>query len=165
MFSGASNAYTNEAGKGLNQLTGESGQPFPQIAREYQAKGLRWVVVGDENYGEGISREHAAMSPRLLGAAAIIVRSFARIHESNLKKQGLLALTFQDPADYDRVQETDRMSLIGLNELAPGKHVTGHLHHSDGTRETLQFGHSYSQSQIEWFKAGAALNLVVNAGG
>ena len=124
MFLGATNAYTDEAGKGLNQLTGESGQPFPQMAREYQAKGLLWVVVGDENYGEGSSREHAAMSPRHLGAAAIIVRSFARIHESNLKKQGLLALTFQDPADYDRVQETDRMSLLGLNELAPGKPVT-----------------------------------------
>ena len=160
MFLGATNAYTDEAGKGLNQLTGESGQPFPQMAREYQAKGLLWVVVGDENYGEGSSREHAAMSPRHLGAAAIIVRSFARIHESNLKKQGLLALTFQDPADYDRVQETDRMSLLGLNELAPGKPVTCHLHHSSGTRETLQLGHSFNQAHIEWFRAGAALNLV-----
>ena len=160
MFLGATNAYTGEAGKGLSQLTGESGQPFPQIAREYQAKGLRWVVVGDENYGEGSSREHAAMSPRLLGAVAIIVRSFARIHESNLKKQGLLALTFQDSADYDRVQETDRMSLVGLNELAPGKPVTCHLHHTSGTRETLQLRHSYNQSQIEWFKAGTALNLL-----
>ena len=164
MFLGATNAYTGEAGKGLSQLTGESGQPFPQIAREYQAKGLRWVVVGDENYGEGSSREHAAMSPRLLGAVAIIVRSFARIHESNLKKQGLLALTFQDSADYDRVQETDRMSLVGLNELAPGKPVTCHLHHTSGTRETLQLRHSYNQSQIEWFKAGTALNLVLKAG-
>ena len=160
MFLGATNAYTDEAGKGLNQLTGESGQPFPQMAREYQANGLLWVVVGDENYGEGSSREHAAMSPRHLGAAAIIVRSFARIHESNLKKQGLLALTFQDPADYDRVQETDRMSLLGLNELAPGKPVTCHLHHSSGTRETLQLEHSFNQAHIEWFRAGAALNLV-----
>ena len=160
MFLGATNAYTDEAGKGLNQLTSESGQPFPQMAREYQANGLLWVVVGDENYGEGSSREHAAMSPRHLGAAAIIVRSFARIHESNLKKQGLLALTFQDPADYDRVQETDRMSLLGLNELAPGKPVTCHLHHSSGTRETLQLEHSFNQAHIEWFRAGAALNLV-----
>ena len=164
MFLGATNAFTDEVGKGLNQLTGEPGQPCPEVAREYRAKGLRWMVVGDANYGEGSSREHAAMSPRFLGAAAIVVRSFARIHESNLKKQGLLALTFQDPADYERVQEADRMSLVGLDGLAPGKPVTCHLHHADGTRETLRLGHSYSRSQIEWFKAGAALNLAAQAG-
>ncbi len=160
MFLGATNAYTGEAGKGINQMTGDAGQAFPQIARQYKAQGLRWVVVGDENYGEGSSREHAAMSPRLLGASAIIVRSFARIHESNLKKQGLLALAFQDPADYDRVRETDRVSLVGLKDLAPGKPVTCHLHHADGTSETVQLRHTFNLPQIEWFKAGAALNLL-----
>ena len=160
MFTGTVNAYTGETGKGLNQLTTEAGQPFPQIARQYKAQGLRWVAFGDWNYGEGSSREHAAMSPRYLGAAAIIARSFARIHETNLKKQGLLALTFQDPADYDRVQETDRVSLAGLKELAPGKPLTCHLHHAGGTRETIQLRHSLNQPQIEWFEAGAALNLV-----
>ena len=160
MFLGAANAYTGEASKGLNQLSGERGQPLAQTARDYKARGLRWVVIGDENYGEGSSREHAAMSPRLLGAAAIIVRSFARIHESNLKKQGLLALTFEDPADYDRVQETDRLSLVGLATLAPGKPVTCHLHHADGSREEIQLRHTLNAGQIEWFKAGTALNLL-----
>ena len=160
MFLGAINAYSGEAGKGLNQLTADGEQSFPQIAREYKAGGYRWVVIGDENYGEGSSREHAAMSPRLLGAAAIIVRSFARIHESNLKKQGLLALTFEDPSDYDLVQETDRISLVGLKGLAPGEPVTCHLHHSDGSRETICLLQTYNCPQIEWFKAGAALNLL-----
>ena len=160
MFIGAENAYTGEEGKGLNQLTGEREQPYPQIARQYHSQSLRWVVVGDLNYGEGSSREHAAMSPRHLGAAAIIVRGFARIHETNLKKQGLLALTFENPEDYDRVQEADRVSLVGLGDLAPGKLVTCYLHHADGTRETLQLRHSLNPTQIEWFKAGAALNLL-----
>ena len=117
-------------------------------------------MIGDENYGEGSSREHAAMSPRLLGAAAIIVRSFARIHESNLKKQGLLALTFEDLADYDRVRESDRLSLVGLNDLAPGMPVTCYLHHADGSREGIQLRHTLNAGQIEWFKAGTALNLL-----
>ena len=160
MFLRVVNAYTDEAGQGLNQLTGETGQPYAQIARQYKARGIRWVAVGDHNYGEGSSREHAAMSPRFLGASAIIARSLARIHETNLKKQGLLALTFQDPADYDRVQEGDRVSLVGLRELAPGKPVTCHLHHPDGVRETLQLLHSFNAAQIEWFQAGGALNLV-----
>ena len=160
MFLGAVNAYTDEPGAGLNQLTGESGQPFHQTARHYKGQELQWVVIGDENYGEGSSREHAAMSPRLLGAVAVIVRSFARIHESNLKKQGMLGLTFGDPSDYDRIQETDRMSLVGLNELAPGRPVTCHLHHSDGTQETIQLRHTLNNAQIEWFKAGSALNLL-----
>ena len=160
MFLSAVNAYTDEPGVGLNQLTGERGQPFNQTARQYKGQGLQWFVIGDENYGEGSSREHAAMSPRLLGAVAVIVRSFARIHESNLKKQGLLGLTFADPAAYDRIQETDRMSLVGLNELTPGRPVTCHLHHSDGTRETIQLLHTLNNSQIEWFKAGSALNLL-----
>src|SRR5437762_2900316 len=113
MFTGAVNAFTGEAGTGLNLLTKERG-PIPKLAREYKGRGLRWVVVGDENYGEGSSREHAAMSPRFLGCAAVIVRSFARIHESNLKKQGILPLTFANPADYDKVQEGDLISVLGL---------------------------------------------------
>ena len=165
MFLGAVNPYTGEAGKGLNQLSGERGQPFHKTARHYKAQGLRWAVIGDMNYGEGSSREHAAMSPRLLGAAAIIARSFARIHESNLKKQGLLALTFEDPADYDRVQESDRLSLVGLTGLAPGKPVTCYLHHADGNREEMQLRHSLNSGQIEWFKAGAALNLIRQGAG
>ena len=160
MFLGAVNAYTGESGQGLNQLTGESGQSYPQIARQYKAQGLRWVAIGDENYGEGSSREHAAMSPRLLGAAAIIVRSFARIHESNLKKQGLLPFTFQDPADYDKVREADKISILGLSDLIPGRPVTARLHHSDGATEEIGLLHTFNPSQIEWFKAGAALNLL-----
>jgi aconitate hydratase len=159
MFMGATNAYTDEAGKGLNLLSGERGQAISAIARHYKAGGLRWVVVGDHNYGEGSSREHAAMSPRLLGGAAIIARGFARIHESNLKKQGLLPLTFDDPADYDRIREDDRISLTGLRDLAPGKPVACAVHHADGTKETVGLGHSFGPAQIEWFKAGSALNL------
>ena len=159
MFMGAINAYTDEAGKGLNVLSGERDQGFSQIARNYQAQGVKWVVIGDSNYGEGSSREHAALSPRLLGGAAVIARSFARIHESNLKKQGLLALTFSDEADYDRIREDDRISLTGLSDMAPGKPVQCTVSHSDGTTETLQLQHSYSESQLEWFRLGSALNL------
>ena len=160
MFMGATNAYTSEAGKGLDVLSGEEEKAISAIARHYKAEALKWVIIGDHNYGEGSSREHAALSPRLLGGAAVIARSFARIHETNLKKQGLLALTFDDPADYDKVQETDRVSLVGLNELAAGKPVTCHLHHSDGTKETLKLNHSFGPTQIDWFKAGSALNLM-----
>ena len=159
MFMGATNAHTGEAGKGLNVLTGVRGRAISEIARHYQAEGLRWVVIGDDNYGEGSSREHAALSPRLLGGAAVIARSFARIHETNLKKQGLLTLTFSDGADYDRLLEDDRISLTGLNGLAPGRAVRCVVHHSDGTSESLALDHSYSESQIEWFKVGSALNL------
>jgi len=159
MFMGATNAYTGEAGKGKNVLTGQTGQSFSAIARDYKSKGVKWVVVGDANYGEGSSREHAALSPRLLGAAAVIVRSFARIHESNLKKQGLLALAFQNPGDYDRIREDDRISLIGLSDMAPGKPVECVVKHSDGTSETLRLSHSFASSQLEWFRKGSALNL------
>ena len=160
MFMGATNAYTGNAGTGKNVDTGDEEQSISAIARHYKSRGLPWVVVGDDNYGEGSSREHAALSPRLLGGAAVIARSFARIHETNLKKQGLLALTFQDRADYDRVREDDRISLVDLADMAQGKPVTAHLQHSDGTRETLQLDHSFSDSQIEWFKAGSALNVL-----
>ena len=159
MFMGATNAYTGETGKGKNIVTGETGQAISGIARRYKAQGLRWVVIGDHNYGEGSSREHAALSPRLLGGAAVIARSFARIHESNLKKQGLLALTFQDPADYDRIREDDRISLTGLAEIAAGRPVTCLVRHSDGSSETLQLNHSFGASQLEWFRKGSALNL------
>jgi aconitate hydratase len=159
MFMGAINAYTGEAGKGQNVVTGQPGQSFSAIARDYKSKGVKWVVIGDANYGEGSSREHAALSPRLLGGAAVIVRSFARIHESNLKKQGLLALTFQNPADYDRIREDDRISLIGLRDMAPGRPVECLVKHSDGTSETLRLSHSFAASQLEWFRKGSALNL------
>ncbi len=159
MFMGAANAYTDEAGKGLNALTGEGGQAFSKIARHYKADGLRWVVIGDDNYGEGSSREHAALSPRLLGGAAVIARSFARIHETNLKKQGLLPLTFPDPADYDRVREDDRISITGLRDLTPEVRVACTIHHADGTTESLGLNHSFGESQIAWFRAGSALNL------
>ena len=159
MFMGAINAYTGEAGKTKNIETGEEGVAVSAVARDYKAKGIRWVVVGDDNYGEGSSREHAALSPRLLNGAAVISRSFARIHETNLKKQGLLALTFSDPADYDRIREDDRISITDLSELAPGKAVTAVLHHSDGTDETLNLNHSFAEEQIKWFQVGSALNL------
>ena len=160
MFTGAINAFTSDAGTTLDQLDGEDGRPVPQVARHYKAEGIRWVVVGDENYGEGSSREHAAMSPRLLGAAAVIVRSFARIHESNLKKQGVLPLTFGDPADYDKVQENDRVSVLGLAALAPGEPLTVRLTHADGSVDEIQVRHSLNAEQIEWFRAGSALNVL-----
>jgi len=156
---GAINAYTGEAGKVKNALTGATGEMVSKAARDYKAKGVKWVIVGDANYGEGSSREHAALCPRLLGGVAVIVRSFARIHESNLKKQGLLALTFQNPADYDRLREDDRLSLVGLEGLAPGKPVECSVKHADGTSETLMLNHTFSGPQLEWFRKGSALNL------
>ena len=159
MFMGATNAFNGEAGTGTDVLSGETKQPIAKIARHYQAEGVKWVAIGDSNYGEGSSREHAALSPRLLGGAAVIARSFARIHESNLKKQGLLALTFQDPADYDRIRVDDRLSLVGLKDMAPGKPVECRIRHADGTSETLRLNHTFSASQLEWFRKGSALNL------
>ena len=159
MFMGATNAYTGDAGTGKNIISGEEGRAISNIARNYQAQGVKWVVVGDDNYGEGSSREHAALSPRLLGGAAVIARSFARIHESNLKKQGLLALTFQDSADYDKIREDDRISLIGLADMAPGKPVECVISHADGTTENLRLNHTFGESQLEWFRLGSALNL------
>ena len=160
MFSGAVNAFTGEVGKTSNQLTGERGLPVPEVARAYKAGGTMWVVVGDENYGEGSSREHAAMSPRLLGAAAVITRSFARIHESNLKKQGVLPLTFADPADYEKVRETDRVTVAGMTDLEPGTPLTVVLNHDDGNQDRIQANHSLNLEQIEWFRAGSALNVL-----
>jgi aconitate hydratase len=160
MFLGTVNDFTGKAGIGKNQLSGEIGQPIPGIAREYKARSTRWVVIGDYNYGEGSSREHAAMSPRLLGAAAIIVRSFARIHESNLKKQGLLPLIFENPADYDLVLVDDRISVFGLFKLEPGKTLHCLIKHADGSENWINLCHTLNQAQIEWFKAGSALNYM-----
>jgi aconitate hydratase A / 2-methylisocitrate dehydratase len=160
MFLGAVNASTGERGKTINLLTGERGVDVPKVARAYKAAGKKWVVVGDENYGEGSSREHAAMSPRYLGCAAILAKSFARIHESNLKKQGVLPLTFADPADYDRVRETDRVTLANLRDLAPGVPVSAILRHEDGGIDTITLCHTLNNEQIAWFRAGSALNLL-----
>jgi len=159
MFLGAINAYTGKAGETKNLLTGEYKQ-VQQVARDYKAEGLGWVVVGDENYGEGSSREHAAMEPRFLNGKAIIVKSFARIHETNLKKQGMLPLTFADPNDYDKIQEDDRLSIIGLKEMAPGKQLTLKIHHADGSVEEVKLNHTFNENQIKWFRAGSALNLI-----
>ena len=160
MFIGAVNAFTGEVGEGLNQSSGERGVSFPKIARHYKAAGLRWVVVGDENYGEGSSREHAAMEPRWLGAAAVITRSFARIHETNLKKQGVLPLTFVEAADYEKVGETDRVSIQRLEDLAPGKTLEATFHHQDGSSDTVPVKHTLNADQVGWFKAGSALNML-----
>jgi len=159
MFLGAINAFTDNAGEVKNQTTGEY-KNVSKVAREYKAAGLGWVVVGDENYGEGSSREHAAMEPRHLGGKAIIVRSFARIHETNLKKQGMLPLTFADAVDYDKVQEDDRISLLGIKELAPGSQIKMVMKHKDGTSDEAVLNHTMNANQIKWFKAGSALNLI-----
>ena len=158
MFLGAVNAFTGEAGKGVNPLTGVAPQLLAKIARELKAKGVRWVVIGDENYGEGSSREHAAMSPRYLGCAVVLVKSFARIHETNLKKQGVLPLTFKDPNDYDRFEAQDRVSVTGLAALRPGKPVSVTIKKPDGRGETIEALHSLTDEHITWFKAGSALN-------
>jgi aconitate hydratase len=159
LFIGAINAFGHDAGTGKNQENG-SIDKFSANARDYKERGIGWVTIGDENYGEGSSREHAAMEPRHLGARAIIVKSFARIHETNLKKQGVLALTFQNPDDYDLIQEDDRVSILGLKEFTSGIPLTMDIHHSDGTEDTIKLNHSFNEAQIEWFKAGSALNLI-----
>ncbi|MGD8779610.1 MAG: aconitate hydratase [Ignavibacteria bacterium] len=161
IFLGAINAYNDKAGEIKSQLDGKYKQPH-EVAREYKAKDFDWVVVGDENYGEGSSREHAAMEPRFLGGKAIIVKSFARIHETNLKKQGMLPLTFANPDDYNKIQEDDRISLVNLNELAPGKQVKAILKHTDNSTEEIFLNHTMNENQIQWFKAGSALNLIAS---
>ncbi|NUO82727.1 aconitate hydratase, partial [candidate division KSB1 bacterium] len=169
LFSGAINAFSGEAGKGKNVFTGEV-KTFAEVAREYkammpQSSSLNpqlqgWVAVGDENYGEGSSREHAAMEPRWLGARAVITRSFARIHETNLKKQGILPLTFANPADYDLIREDDLLSIIGLTAFAPGKPLKLVIKHRDGAQHECALNHSFNETAIGWFKAGSALNLI-----
>ena len=160
MFLGANSAFSSEPGKGTDVLTGETGLTIAQIARRYKEKGIGSVVVGDENYGEGSSREHAAMSPRFLNVRVVITKSFARIHETNLKKQGILALTFADPKDYDKIEQQDRISVTGLGNLAPGKPVQVTIHKADGKVLTIQANHSLTEQQIAWFKAGSALNAL-----
>lgn len=160
MFIGAINAYTKEAGKVKNIFTGET-KSVPEVAREYKKHGHNWVVIGDENYGEGSSREHAAMEPRFLGGRAIIVKSFARIHETNLKKQGMLPLTFADPKDYDKIKEDDKIDLL-ISSLAPEKQVKMIVKHSDGSKDEILLNHTFNTAQIEWFKAGSALNLIAS---
>jgi len=161
MLLGAVNAYNDEVGKGKNILNNQI-ESFSNIARQYKEKGMRWVIVGDANYGEGSSREHAAMTPRFLGCAAVITQSLARIHETNLKKQGILALTFSNPDEYEKIQEDDKISLLGLNKLEPQEQVTCKITHNNGTSEEILLNHSYNESQIEWFKAGSALNVLRN---
>jgi aconitate hydratase len=160
MFLGATNAFSAEPGKGTDVLAGESGLTIAQIARRYKAKGIGSVVVGDENYGEGSSREHAAMSPRFLNVKVVLVKSFARIHETNLKKQGILALTFSDPKDYEKIEQQDRISVTGLANLAPGKPVQVTIHKADGNALTIRANHSMTEQQLAWFKAGSALNAL-----
>jgi len=156
---GAVNAYGDQVGKGKNILTNKI-ESFPQIARQYKEKEIRWVIIGDSNYGEGSSREHAAMTPRYLGCVAVITRSFARIHETNLKKQGILAVTFEDPQDYEKIRETDKISIIGLDKLQPGKPVKCKILHEDGTKDEINLKHSYNNFQIQWFYSGSALNVL-----
>ncbi|MBN1415543.1 MAG: aconitate hydratase [Bacteroidales bacterium] len=156
---GAVNAFNGKTNSIKNPLSGRY-EEVPKIAREYKAKGIESIIVGDENYGEGSSREHAAMEPRYLGVKVVLVKSFARIHETNLKKQGILALTFADKDDYDKVREDDTFDVIKLSCFSPDKPLSVHIHHSDGTKDTIQAGHSYNANQIEWFRAGSALNLI-----
>lgn len=156
---GAVNFFNDKTNMVKNQLSGEYGE-VPATARAYKDAGIGTIVVGDENYGEGSSREHAAMEPRHLGARAVLVKSFARIHETNLKKQGMLALTFANKADYDKVREDDTIDVLGITEFAPDKSLKVVLTHSDGTKDEFEVNHTYNQNQIEWFKAGSALNLI-----
>ena len=156
---GAINAYNQKTNFVKNQLTGEYGG-VPDVQRQYKAKGIKTIVVGDHNYGEGSSREHAAMEPRFLGIAAVIVKSFARIHETNLKKQGILGLTFANEADYDLIQEDDTFNFLDLNEFAPGKQLTLEAVHADGSKDLIKLNHTYNQPQIDWYNAGSALNLI-----
>ena len=158
-LTGAVNAFNMETDKVKSQLTGEYGS-VPDVQRGYKAKGIGSIVVGDWNYGEGSSREHAAMQPRHLGVKVVLVKSFARIHETNLKKQGMLGLTFADETDYDKIQEDDRFDLIDLDQFAPDKPLTIKVRHSDGSEDTIIANHTYNANQIEWFKAGSALNLI-----
>ena len=159
MLIGAINAFNMDTNKVRNALTGEYGE-VPAVQRDYKAHKLGSVVIGDENYGEGSSREHAAMEPRHLGVRAIIVKSFARIHETNLKKQGMLALTFANKEDYDKVQEDDTIDILGLTNFAPGEPLTMVLNHKDGSKEEIAVNHTYNTQQIEWFVAGGALNVI-----
>ena len=154
---GAVNAFNGRTNSVLDTLDGTYAG-VSAVAKRYKAAGIGSIVVAGDNYGEGSSREHAALEPRFLNVKAVLVKSFARIHETNLKKQGMLALTFADPADYDRIREDDRIDVTGLKDFAPGSRMTVTLHHSDGTQESFDALHSYNEQQIGWFRAGSALN-------
>ncbi|NOZ10044.1 MAG: aconitate hydratase [Gammaproteobacteria bacterium] len=160
MYSGAHNQFSSKPGTGFNVFTGAEDQPLNELARDYKARGQGWVAVGDGNFGEGSSREHAAMSPRHLGCRVILTRSFARIHQTNLKKQGILPLTFQKSVDYDRLRRDDRLSFKGLDRLIPGQAVTVEVHHADGSCESFTAHHTLTADQITWFNAGSALNVL-----
>jgi len=159
LFLGAINAFAELPGHGVDVESGEV-RPLPELARSYKERGIRWVAVGDENYGEGSSREHAAMQPRFLGGVAVISRSFARIHETNLKKQGMLPLTFDNPADYDKIRANDRISFRGIDQLGPGTQLTAILRHADDSEDQIQLNHTLNEEQVEWFRAGSALNVL-----
>jgi aconitate hydratase A / 2-methylisocitrate dehydratase len=160
MYSGANNAFSSKPGTGFNVFTGDEDVPLNELARDYKARGQGWVAVGDQNFGEGSSREHAAMSPRFLGCRAVLVRSFARIHQTNLKKQGVLPLIFKNPADYDNIVRDDRLSILDLDQLSPGNPVSVQINHADGSSETIEVGHSLTDDQVAWFRAGSALSLI-----
>ena len=156
---GAVNAFNQKTNLVKNQLTGAYGG-VPDVQRAYKAEGIKTVVVGDHNYGEGSSREHAAMQPRHLGVAAVIVKSFARIHETNLKKQGMLGLTFANESDYDLIREDDTFTFTDLENFAPGKQLTLDIIHLDATIDTIKLNHTYNAGQIDWYREGSALNLI-----
>ena len=158
-YTGAVNYFNEDTNNVINYVTNGYG-PVPDSARAYQKAGIATVVFGEENLGEGSSREHAAMEPRFLGVNAVIVKSFARIHETNLKKQGMLALTFDDPADYDKVRQDDKVSIFGFESMAPDKPLMVHLLHEDGSDDWFLVNHSYNEAQIEWVRAGSALNKI-----
>jgi aconitate hydratase len=162
-MTGAVNAFNDKTDSVLNQLTGKYDS-VPSVAIAYKKRSIGTIVAGEDNFGEGSSREHAAMEPRFLNVKTIIVKSFARIHESNLKKQGILTLTFADRDDYHKIRESDKFDITGLKEFAPGKQITIILHHADGSRDMIHANHSYNETQIEWFKAGSALNLIRKRG-
>ena len=159
MFTGANNSFAKEPGNGFDVLDGTE-KPLPAIARHYKAEHMGWIAIGDQNYGEGSSREHAAMSPRFLGCKAVIARSFARIHETNLKKQGILAFTFNDAKDYDLIEAKDRLTIVGLEEIAPNSLVEVIIQKADGTTKKINVKHTMTEEQIGWFRAGSALNLI-----
>ncbi len=158
MLIGAINAFNDTANSVKSQLTGEYG-PVPDTALAYKGSSGS-IIVGDENYGEGSSREHAAMEPRYLGVKAVIAKSFARIHETNLKKQGMLPLLFVDPSDYEKIQEADKIDIVGLKTLSPQQNLEARFLHSDGSEDTIELRHTMNKGQIAWFKAGSALNLI-----
>ena len=159
LLTGAMNYFNEKTNLVKNQLNGEYG-PVPVIQRDYKSNGIPTIIVGDENYGEGSSREHAAMEPRFLGVRTVLVRSFARIHETNLKKQGMLALTFADKTDYGKILEDDTLDFIDLDQFSMGKPLALDVFHTDGSSDTIYCNHTYNDTQIEWFKAGSALNLI-----